>query len=247
MSEAEIYAFATAGFATSFKDTPVLAPNEGAISVGKDKLETMAFLARFGIPHPWTLPVSGYDPVELPCIIKPRQGNEGHMVEVVDDPARIPSLRQRRPDHIWQELLKPKEEELTCGLFRSRTGEIRAIGLRRRLQGGYTSAGEVVYDRGTEEYLARIARAIRLRGSINVQLRRTEEGPMAFEINPRFSSTVVFRHILGFRDFLWSMQDLTGACLDPYFPPAVGTRFYRGPRELVLHPTDRGFQAISIP
>ena len=46
-----------------------------------------------------------------------------------------------------------------------------------------------------------------LKGSINVQLRITEEGPMIFEINPRFSSTAFMRHKLGFSDVNWAVKE----------------------------------------
>ena len=132
------------------------------------------------------------------------------------------------------ELLLPEEEEYTCGLFRSRSGEIRSITIRRRLQGGYTCAGKVVFDQELETYLHQIAEALRLRGSINVQLKWTMKGPVAFEINPRFSSTVLFRHLLGFQDLIWAMKDLKEIDLEPYEAANEGVRFYRGPREYIV-------------
>jgi len=45
---------------------------------------------------------------------------------------------------------------------------------------------------------------------MNVQLRLTEQGPRVFEINPRFSSTVLMRHRIGFSDVLWSIQEAEG-------------------------------------
>ena len=35
----------------------------------------------------------------------------------------------------------------------------------------------------------------------------TKKGPMIFEINPRFSSTVYMRHKLGFTDVIWSLKE----------------------------------------
>jgi carbamoyl-phosphate synthase large subunit len=87
-----------------------------------------------------------------------------------------------------------------------------------------------------EHYLRQIAEALTLHGSINVQLKMTRNGPVAFEINPRFSSTVVFRHLLGFHDFIWAMKDLKGIDLGPYQTIKAGVRFYRGPREFIVQP-----------
>jgi carbamoyl-phosphate synthase large subunit len=57
---------------------------------------------------------------------------------------------------------------------------------------------------------ARIAEGLDLRGSMNVQLRLTDEGPRVFEINPRFSSTVLMRHRMGFSDVLWAIEEAEG-------------------------------------
>jgi len=45
---------------------------------------------------------------------------------------------------------------------------------------------------------------------MNVQLRLTDKGPRVFEINPRFSSTVLMRHRLGYCDVLWAMDEVEG-------------------------------------
>lgn len=234
MSEAEIYRFSGQGYRGSFEGVPLLTADANSVAVGQDKLETVEFLAESGIPHPWTGITGEQDPLDVPCVIKPRHGNEGEGFQIVDDPALVPILRRNRPDDIWQELLLPEEEEYTCGLFRSRSGEIRSIAIRRRLQGGYTCAGEVVSDEDVRGYLHQIADSLHLEGAINVQLKKTRNGPIAFEINPRFSSTVVFRHLLGFQDFIWAMKDLKGVDLEPYQAANEGVRFYRGPREYIV-------------
>jgi carbamoyl-phosphate synthase large subunit len=234
MSEAEIYRFSGQGYHGSFEGVPLLTADAKSVAVGQDKLFTAEFLAENGIPHPWTVIAGEQDPLDLPCVIKPRQGNEGEGFQIVDDSDLVPILRKNRPDHIWQELLLPESEEFTCGLFRSRLGEVRSLAIRRRLQGGYTCAGEVVFDEDLKEYLCQIAESLQLNGSINVQLKRTRNGPVAFEINPRFSSTVVFRHLLGFQDFVWAMKDQKGIALEPYQAANQGVRFYRGPREYIL-------------
>jgi carbamoyl-phosphate synthase large subunit len=236
MSEAEIFLFTGEGYFDSFEGVPLLTPNKKAILIGQDKLTTMRFFAEEGIPHPWTVTVGEQDPPDLPCVIKPRRGNEGENVLIVGDSAMVPIFRRTRPSDIWQELLLPEEEEYTCGLFRSRAGEVRSICFRRRLQGGYTSAGEVVRNDDVAEYLYRIAEALDLQGSVNVQLKLTRDGPRAFEINPRFSSTVMFRHLLGFQDLIWTMKDMMGMEVGPFEPAEDGVRFYRCPRELIVAP-----------
>ena len=53
------------------------------------------------------------------------------------------------------------------------------------------------------------------------------------EINPRFSSTVMFRHLMGFEDVIWSIQDTFGLPLSSYLHSEIGTQFYKGFQEYV--------------
>jgi carbamoyl-phosphate synthase large subunit len=82
--------------------------------------------------------------------------------------------------------------------------------------------------------LNRLAEILDLQGSINPQLRLTERGPVIFEIYPRFSGTVMFRHLLGFKDFIRSVNEIAGKTIEDYIPPQVGTRFYRASQEVIL-------------
>lgn len=58
---------------------------------------------------------------------------------------------------------------------------------------------------------------------MNVQLRLTDHGPRVFEINPRFSSTVLMRHRLGFSDVLWAIDEAQGKTLTYPLIPDKGT------------------------
>ena len=56
---------------------------------------------------------------------------------------------------------------------------------------------------------------------------------MVFEINPRFSSTVLFRHMMGYEDVIWSIQDKLGLELDSYRINQSINKFYKGFSEYV--------------
>jgi carbamoyl-phosphate synthase large subunit len=128
---------------------------------------------------------------------------------------------------VWQQLILPEDQEYTCGLYRTRDGEVRTIVFRRWLQDGLTYAAEVAEVPAIEDLLVRIAEVVDLRGSINVQLRLDADGPKVFEINPRFSSTVGFRHRFGYRDFVWSLLERRGLTVESYCPAPVGATLYR--------------------
>jgi carbamoyl-phosphate synthase large subunit len=212
----------------------LLTANREALRIGFDKLETSLLLQHAGLPFPWTIPVGDGDPPALPCIIKNRFGAGSKGFAKVD--ADNASVHARtRGTAIWQELLQPAEQEYTCGLYRSASGDIRSIVFHRRLVAGATRFGRVVgNNREISSLLAKLASAVDLQGSINVQLILTARGPVVFEINPRFSSTVVFRHLLGFQDVLWSILERCGRPIPDYVPPPSGTSFYRGVDELLI-------------
>jgi carbamoyl-phosphate synthase large subunit len=234
MSEAEIGQFVEHGYFASFEDTPVLLANEEAVRVGLDKLETVNFLRTHGLEYPWTEVVKNAHPRQVPCVVKMRWGQGSKNFVKLTDERLVPFFKDTRPEDLWQELLLPENEEYTCGLYRTKRKEIRTIVIRRKLQGGLTGSGTVVRSGPISKYLEKIAESLNLQGSINVQLRCTNRGPVAFEINPRFSSTVVFRHLLGFQDLIWSLCELKDMPLGPYQEVKEDIRIYRGVCEYIV-------------
>lgn len=236
MSEAELGRLLRENSLSRFRGRDVVAANRNAIEIGLDKLATNRALKAAGLLAPWTVDVSEGDPLDFPCIIKPRKGQGGKGLRRVADMVTAKALAPTHQDYIWQELVLPDEAEFTCGLFRARNGDTRSLIFRRQLQGDVTKLAEVVKDAIITRLLEDIAAAVNLEGAINVQLRVDRQGPKVFEINPRFSSTVGFRDRLGFRDFVWSLQDRRGLALEGYAPPLVGTRVFRGISLLVAAP-----------
>jgi carbamoyl-phosphate synthase large subunit len=109
---------------------------------------------------------------------------------------------------MWQEYLPGTKGEFTCGVYRCLDDSVRVVAMRRRLAAGVTAYAQVVHEESIEKLCKQIAESLNLRGSINIQLRILEgRGPVVFEINPRFSSTVGMRHRIGFCDLIWSIQE----------------------------------------
>ena len=215
------------------KATVVMA-NRKALEVGLDKKRTYETLAEAGLPRPWTHRVGDSPPREVPCIIKARHSQGSKSVAIVEEPL-VAYYRNFRPDDIFQEYLSEEDAEFTCGLFRA-SGMTRSISFQRVLNGGTTGYGVVVHDEVIDALLVQVADAIDLEGSINVQLRLSSQDPVIFEINPRFSSTVAFRHHLGFKDLLWSIEAIDRLPLSEYRAPPEGTQIFRGSKEYIMPP-----------
>jgi carbamoyl-phosphate synthase large subunit len=116
-------------------------------------------------------------------------------------------------------LLEPHSGEVTCAVYRTKDGRIAILQMLRRLAGGLTGWARVISDDAVEQMCKEIAEGLGLRGSMNVQLRLTDAGPRVFEINPRFSSTVAMRHLLGFSDVAWTLDELDGRSVNPASVP----------------------------
>jgi carbamoyl-phosphate synthase large subunit len=180
------------------------------VATGLDKLETNRALAALGVPVPWSLPVNEGRPIAYPCILKNRWGSGSRAVFRVAGDEDFDYLAKRHPQAIIQELLEPAEREVTCAVYRRLDGEVASLLMLRRLTGGFTGWAKVIQDEETSRMCEVIAQGLDLRGSMNIQLRLTAQGPRVFEINPRFSSTVLMRHRLGFSDVMWALDEAEG-------------------------------------
>jgi carbamoyl-phosphate synthase large subunit len=232
-SEPEIKFLLKSGLLDDIAGAKVILPSGQAMRIGFDKLETVRFLESVNLPAPKTAVLKDVAATEYPAILKSREGAGSKSVFKVESDLDFRYYKEKYPDYLLQEYLRPDNEEYTCGLFRSSRGEIRTITFRRKLHGDLTGYGETVQRPEIDALLRAIAEKLCLVGSINVQLRLTNRGPIVFEINPRFSSTVFFRHLLGFQDFVWCVRERFDMAIPEYNAVSEGRRIYRGYTEFV--------------
>ena len=180
------------------------------IDIGVDKLKTIDFIASLDIPVPWTIKAGGVIPEDLPCIFKSQTGSGSKNVFIVENKEEALFFAGKFPGSIFQELLKPDNQEITCAVYRAKNGKIAVLQLLRELTGGLTGWAKVVSNNTVLQMCESVATGMNLYGSINIQLRLTDKGPRIFEINPRFSSTVLMRHRIGFCDLLWAVDEAQG-------------------------------------
>lgn len=184
-------------------------PNGEAIKIGVDKFLTYKKLKKIGISVPWTLLTTSSMPSEYPCIVKSRTGSGSKQFRIIKNKKQALKFYKKR-GFIFQQLLKPANKEITCAIHRNLRGETRTILLLRRLKGGFTSWAKIIKDNLIIEECNKVAEELKLTGSINIQLIKTKFGPRIFEINPRFSSTVLMRDKVYFQDLKWSIQEHLG-------------------------------------
>ena len=236
LAEAELARlFAEGLIGEEFGEAALVTANRRALAVGLDKLATARTLAAAGISVPETGIVGEDEPGDFDIVVKPRrgQGSKGLRMLARSD---YDAIESKCESNLWQRWLKDEGEEYTCGIARFEGMPIWSLSFRRRLSGGLTGSGEVVHDIRLASICAAVAEALELDGAINIQLRMDAGRPTIFEINPRFSSTAGFRHRLGFRDAIWSIEDRLGLAVGRYDPPPAGMRIARVSQEVIRAP-----------
>ena len=180
------------------------------VNIGLDKLVTINSLISLGVDVPWTIDADKNIPEYFPCIIKPRFSSGSKLIFLINNIKEAQFFANKYPSFVFQELLDPYQKEITVCVYRTKGGDVGSVQLERLLVGGLTSWARVIKNENVQELVKFIADEWNLKGSLNIQLRLTEKGPMIFEVNPRFSSTVYMRHQLGFKDVLWSVEEFFG-------------------------------------
>jgi len=239
LSEAELHRLSVDKILPSSADSGWLFCGQRALEIGLDKLATARFVRDIGWASPWTVPVETL-PLSYPCIFKARRGAGSKQLAFVRDEADACYQQRLNGDNgIFQELLQPADQEVTCALYRAwHSGEIRVAQLRRRLTGGFTGWAELISDSVIHRFCSDIAIALDVRGCINIQLIRTACGPMVLEINPRISSTALIRHKMGFTDVSWLLEEAFGSPLTSYKDVESGIIGVRIQDALVMRKSD---------
>lgn len=214
------------------KNIPVITANIESLKTGFDKLKTADFLKENDLPYPKTYSAVKTPQLDFPLILKSRTGSGSKSLWQVNNIEEYNFYCKRFADLIEQEFISAEEGEYTCGLFRS-GNETRKIIYKRTLQGGYSNYGIKVSNENISSILNTVSEKLNLAGSINVQLRLRNNVPYIFEINPRFSSTVLFRDMMGFKDLAWSIDTELGKPIGPYIEVKDGSEFFKGFEEYV--------------
>lgn len=203
--------------------------SEYTLSTFFDKFRTVQHIASLGYAVPKTILLEdGTTCLPLPFIVKPRRGCGSRGIAIVDTKAAYDYFKQRhKSGFIVQELIGNDNHEYTTGIF-SDGNHTASITFRRILsKGGYSQEVHLVSDDHIKALAVDLAASIKLEGSINIQTRKVDGIHIPFEINPRLSSSVMFRTLAGFCDAHWWLQHLLYKRSFTYTPlnqPFVGVR-----------------------
>lgn len=193
-------------------DVHLIINNKTIIDNFSDKLNVVRYLNRLNIQAPRTSLLAEYDEtLGYPLIIKPRKSYGSKQIWIAKEREDIEYVtRKDDGTFIVQEYIGSENEEYTTGVF-SDGKKVSSITFRRKLGYGGLSKEAVLTEVPFLENLSeRLAMATDLIGSINIQSRRVDEKFIPFEINPRLSSTLLFRKKFGFDDAVWWVNVILG-------------------------------------
>lgn len=187
------------------KGIQLLVNDSKILKIFLDKYETIQFFKNNNIPYPNTISLNEYkNEFKFPVVLKLRNSAGSKGVFVANDQIDIDYYKEKYDDILVQEMIGDSNNEYTIGVF-SDGYTIRSIAFQRYL--GYGSLSrqvKLIYDHKIDKLVNHIVNSINLKGCINIQVRKNDNGDyIPFEINPRLSSTVEFRHFFGFEDIRW--------------------------------------------
>jgi carbamoyl-phosphate synthase large subunit len=181
----------------------------------EDKCVLPELLIKSGMPAPNTVLASDtsnmqqfLDVNEFPLMVKDRFGSGSQGIAKVNNLTDLQQQVKEINNPIIQEYLQPDDEEYTVGVYVTQDHQpVGSIVMKRTLGLGMTMKAEVVIDNEISDFCERAVATLGLVGPNNVQLRKTEKGPMIFEINPRLSSTTSARPLFGYNDIEMSIRE----------------------------------------
>lgn len=215
--------FEQAGIRLMIQDSKLL-------QIALSKWETARTVKEIGLKSPRTWRPDDGECISYPVVVKADRGCGSKYVKVAKNRQEYEMALEAVADAVVQEYVGSPDEEYTMGVFSDGT-QTRSIAFRRTLCGGMTCTAELVEDEKLDKIAKVTAKNLALKGSINIQMRKHDADYFIFEINPRISGTVGFRHLLGFEDVLWWLKlldgekgFLDGVCQE--HPPVVGVRTF---------------------
>lgn len=199
----------------------LLLNNEKVLDICTSKYKTSKYLHDIGIDVPRTFKAEEYSgELGYPFILKADFGRGSSSLKIINTEADW--MEASKKNMVCQQLIGVKDKEYTIGVF-SNGHDVHSITMRRELGlGGMSIYVECCDIPEITEIARKVAKALQLYGSINIQLREENNKYYIFEINPRLSSTTGFRHLMGFTDVIWWLQTIDDEEIYPFYSDAKG-------------------------
>ena len=193
-----------------------------------DKFTLTKILKSLNIPYPDFFLYENEDDIlkidSYPVVIKPRVGGGSQNVFLAMDPEEAKFftkyLQKYGYEPLVQEYVGDYNNEFTIGILYADNGKLFTSIAMKRMLGSGLSTRQTIVTKSNEKYVIssgisqgliddfkdirdlakKITVALEIQGPVNIQCRKTENGIVPFEINPRFSGTTSPRSLVGLNE-----------------------------------------------
>jgi len=227
-SEKEIKVFNEQRDIFTNNNIELLINNAFIINTFMDKYKTIQFFKNNDIPYPKTYLMNNYNgELKFPYVLKLKETAGSKGIFIVNDKLDLNYYKSKYRDALVQEIVGDIDNEYTIGIF-SDGIKTHQIAFQRYLGFGSLSRYvKIIHDDKIDQLAKKISELVKLKGSINIQVRKNKEGSyIPFEINPRLSSTLAFRHYFGFEDLKWWIELVYGNKIQyiPRYKEGIGVK-----------------------
>jgi carbamoyl-phosphate synthase large subunit len=186
----------------------ILINDKKIIDLFSNKLKTQKFLKKnfknFSLNFSSQLSEIKKSKMSLPFFLKKKSGSGNQNYRIIKNKSDLKELKlYKQNEWVIEELLNKNSDEYTCAIIRIKDLKKIIIFNRKLHKLGHTMFADQFEDKAIETDLLTIADKINLNGVINIQFKIQDNQIKIFDINPRISSTVKMRDLLGFKDCLW--------------------------------------------
>ena len=146
--------------------------------------------------------------ISPPFFLKKISGSGNQNYKIIKKQSELKGLEfYKKKEWVIEELLDTKSEEFTSAIIRLKSVKKIIIFKRKLHKLGHTMFAQTYKNSKIEKKLLKVANHLNLNGVINIQFKIKSNQVKIFDINPRVSSTVKMRDLIGFKDCLWWIQD----------------------------------------
>lgn len=190
----------------------ILINDKKIIDLFSNKLKTQKFLKKnfknFSLNFSSQLSEIKKSKISLPFFLKKKSGSGNQNYRVIKNKSDLKELKlYNQKEWVIEEFLNKNSDEYTCAIIRIKDLKKIIIFNRKLHKLGHTMFADQFEDKAIEKGLLAIADKINLNGVINIQFKIQNNQIKIFDINPRISSTVKMRDLLGFKDCLWWIKE----------------------------------------
>jgi len=145
---------------------------------------------------------------KLPFFLKKNIGSGNQNYQIIDNKIKLQNLTQlNNKEWVIEEYLNKKSPEFTAAIVKFKKFNKICIFKRKLHKLGHTMYAEVYKNPKIERQLLKISQRINLNGCLNVQFKIINNRIKIFDINPRLSSSVRMRDMIGFHDCIWWIKN----------------------------------------